>query len=251
MSIMTRRALTAAAMLCGFTLIAAAPPEAIRVHLKDGRLLEARACRIEAETALLEMGDGGTIGFPADRVARIEPVEIASDVSEMPVEIVPVPAPVVLAQPSPSLPAPAQPDSSQPVTIDSLIRQAARTHGIDEALLAAVVAVESGYRTRAVSGKGAEGLMQLMPATARELEVTDPFDPAQNIDAGAKYLRQLLDQHGDSYVNALAAYNAGMGRVARYKGMPPYRETATYIRRVLNRMQERTRASKDSSGGSR
>ena len=75
--------------------------------------------------------------------------------------------------------------------------------------------------------------MQLMPSTARDLSVKDPFDAQQNIEAGAAYLRQLLDQHGDSYVNALAAYNAGMGRVARYKGIPPYHETIRYIERVL------------------
>jgi len=239
-------------MLCSLSLAAAATSQGVLIHLKDGGLLEARSCRIEADTALIEMGDGGTIGFPADRVVRVEAVEL-EDVG-VGVEIVSVPAPAV-AEP-PALPTPAihdtnPPASGKPASIESLIQQAAKTHGIDEALLAAVVAVESGYKPRAVSRKGAGGLMQLMPATAKELAVTDRFDPAQNIDAGARYLRQLLDQHGDSYVNALAAYNAGMGRVARYKGMPPYRETATYIRRVLNRMEQRTRASKTPPAGSR
>ncbi|HET6372331.1 MAG TPA: lytic transglycosylase domain-containing protein, partial [Candidatus Polarisedimenticolia bacterium] len=104
-------------------------------------------------------------------------------------------------------------------------------------LLAAVVAVESGYRIDAVSSKGARGLMQLMPATAKDLGVSDPFDARQNIDAGARYLRQLLDEHAingkESYVRALAAYNAGTGRVSRYKGLPPYKETVNYVKRVL------------------
>jgi soluble lytic murein transglycosylase-like protein len=95
-----------------------------------------------------------------------------------------------------------------------------------------VVAAESAYRAEAVSPKGALGLMQLMPATARELGA-DPTDPRQNLDAGARYLRGLLIQYGHSPELALAAYNAGPGAVNRHGGVPPYRETRSYIQRVL------------------
>jgi len=91
----------------------------------------------------------------------------------------------------------------------------------------------------------------LMPATAKELSVTDPFDAEQSIEAGASYLRQLLDRHGDRYVDALAAYNAGMGRVARYNGIPPYRETVQYIDRVLKRYASPRRPATEPPGPDR
>jgi len=223
--------------LCWAGAASAAQPsriQAVRVHMQDGRTLEARSCRIEGDVAVVDMGDDGAIGFPASRVVRLEPYEIVITPPEP--ALVKAPAPLPVSQPSIEV-SPATP--AKP-TVESLIQQAALRYNVDEALLAAVVAVESGYKPRAVSSKGAQGLMQLMPATAKDLAVTDPFDAAQNIDAGARYLRQLLDQHGDSYVKTLAAYNAGMGRVAKYKGVPPYRETIKYIERVLARYAART-----------
>jgi len=95
--------------------------------------------------------------------------------------------------------------------------------------------VESNYEARAVSPKGAMGLMQLMPATARQYSLEDPFDPAQNLDAGLRHLRGLLDRYGKGKESlALAAYNAGEGAVTRYRGIPPYRETQNYVRRILS-----------------
>jgi soluble lytic murein transglycosylase-like protein len=94
--------------------------------------------------------------------------------------------------------------------------------------------VESNYESRAVSPKGAMGLMQLMPATARQYALVDPFDPAQNLDAGLRHLRGLLDRYGKGRESlALAAYNAGEGAVTRYRGIPPFRETQDYVRRIL------------------
>ena len=118
-----------------------------------------------------------------------------------------------------------------------LIDQAATAHRVDPALLHAVIDVESGFAVRAVSSRGALGLMQLMPATARDYGVTDAFDPRQNIDAGAQHLRRLLDRFGQDRTLALAAYNAGAGAVARHQGrMPPYVETMAYVPRVLQRL---------------
>lgn len=116
----------------------------------------------------------------------------------------------------------------------ALFEAAGAAHGVDPRLLAAVAQVESGMDPRAVSPAGARGLMQLMPATAAGLGVTDPFDPAQAIDGAARLLRSHLDRFG-SVELALAAYNAGAGAVARHGGIPPYQETQAYVRRVLAR----------------
>ncbi len=117
--------------------------------------------------------------------------------------------------------------------IHTSIERAAKRYNLPSALVRAVVRAESGFKVRAVSPAGAQGLMQLMPATARELGVTDPFDIDQNIDGGAKYLRAMLDRFGDDVKLALSAYNAGPGTVARYNGKVPYAETRNYVDRVL------------------
>jgi soluble lytic murein transglycosylase-like protein len=111
----------------------------------------------------------------------------------------------------------------------------AAAHGVAVKLAHAVVRVESNYRADAVSPKGAMGLMQLMPATARQYAVEDPFDPEQNLSAGLRHLRGLLDRYGRGKESlALAAYNAGEGAVSRYRGIPPYRETQNYVQRILS-----------------
>jgi soluble lytic murein transglycosylase-like protein len=116
---------------------------------------------------------------------------------------------------------------------DPLIATLCRQFGMDNALVKAVVRAESGFDPYAVSKKGAQGLMQLMPPTARELKVTNPFDPRQNLYGGIKHLRRLLDMFEGDVVLALAAYNAGHNAVLRTNGIPPYEETRTYVARVL------------------
>ena len=118
-------------------------------------------------------------------------------------------------------------------SIQESIRQAAATYNLPEKLIASVIQAESGFQPDAVSSAGAQGLMQLMPATARELGVSDPFDVRQNIDGGARYLRQMMDRFDGDLKLALAAYNAGPGTVVRYDGEVPYRETRDYVKRVL------------------
>jgi soluble lytic murein transglycosylase-like protein len=112
------------------------------------------------------------------------------------------------------------------------ITAAAQANGLDPALLAGLIKQESGFNPHAGSGAGAQGLTQLMPATARGLGVTNPFDPAQSIMGGAKYLKQQLDAFGGDVTKALAAYNAGPGAVQRFGGVPPYAETQNYVRVV-------------------
>jgi hypothetical protein len=140
--------------------------------------------------------------------------------------------PAVTAEPPAARPAPA----SEPDHLEGLIRQAAKRHGVSPALVSAVVAVESGFNPRAVSPKGARGLMQLMPATAAELAVDNVYDPAQNLEGGTRHLRGLMDRFDGDLRLALAAYNAGADAVKRHGGVPPYPETRDYVRKVLERM---------------
>jgi hypothetical protein len=118
--------------------------------------------------------------------------------------------------------------------IDAAIDEAAARHHVDPSLVRSVVKVESNFNPNAVSRKGAMGLMQLMPSTARSLNVANPFDPAQNVDAGVRHLRKLLDSYGGNVRLSLAAYNAGSGAVARSAGVPHFRETQDYVRRITN-----------------
>ena len=118
--------------------------------------------------------------------------------------------------------------------IDAAIDQAAARHNVDPSLVRSVVKVESNFNPNAVSRKGAMGLMQLMPSTARSLNVSNPFDPAQNVDAGVRHLRRLLDNYNGNVRLSLAAYNAGSGAVARSAGVPHFRETQNYVRRITN-----------------
>ncbi len=115
---------------------------------------------------------------------------------------------------------------------DVLIAETAESQGLPPALIKAVIAAESAFDSRAVSRKGAQGLMQLMPETAASLQVNDPFEPTQNVLGGTTYLRAMIDRYGD-LSRALAAYNAGPTAVDRHGGIPPYRETRAYVERVL------------------
>ncbi|MFZ0478194.1 MAG: lytic transglycosylase domain-containing protein [Terriglobales bacterium] len=118
--------------------------------------------------------------------------------------------------------------------IDSAIEQAAARHNVDPNLVRSVIKVESNFNPNAVSRKGAMGLMQLMPATARSLNVSNPFDPEQNVEAGVRHLRHLLDSYGGDVRLSLAAYNAGAGAVAKSAGVPRFAETRNYVRRITD-----------------
>jgi soluble lytic murein transglycosylase-like protein len=178
--------------------------------LSTGATMKVSAQRLEGDTVVLMLKGGGEVGVPASMLRGVVPDEVLDEI-----------------RPS------AEGD------VERLVAEAAQRHGLDPALVMAVVGVESGFQPQAVSPKGARGLMQLMPRTAREMGVADPFDPAANLDGGSRYLSSLVARYEGDLTKALAAYNAGMGAVARHGGVPPYAETRKYVQRVLGRYQER------------
>ena len=134
--------------------------------------------------------------------------------------------------PLPPPPAPAAATTTRQ-EVDGFVSSASDQHQVDPDLIRSVIKAESGFNSRAVSPKGAQGLMQLMPSTANQLGVQNPFAPDQNIDGGTRYLRDLLVLYNNDMAKALAAYNAGPQRVAQYNGVPPYRETHAYVAKVI------------------
>ena len=205
-----------------FVLACASPVSGEVVFLRTGRTLSVESSRVDGDSIVLTLRRGGEVVCDRSIVDRIEPDEI--------------PYPQPDASPLANSPAPkgqthiGRP-SPQSMRYDPLIQSLSLAHGVAPSLVHAVIAVESSYQPRARSPKGAMGLMQLMPATARQYAVRDPYDPAANIDAGTRHLRSLLDRFPLSL--ALAAYNAGETAVRRFAGVPPFPETQAYVARIL------------------
>ena len=199
----------------------AVPASAEIVHLSSKRTISIQSHRIEGDSVILTLRGGGEVTCDKSLIEKIVPDEV------------------------PYLEAKAEPAASQepaPVAIDSdvfgrtpygeVITAISEAHGVNPLLVRALIQVESNYRPRARSLRGAMGLMQLMPATAREYKVRNPYDPKTNIAAGVKHLKGLIDRWGVEL--ALAAYNAGEGAVKKFNGVPPYRETRNYVSKILS-----------------
>jgi soluble lytic murein transglycosylase-like protein len=209
------RPLVAATIMWGS--LGAAPAHADLVFLTSGRSLSVQGHRYEGDQVVLSLRGGGEITCDRSLVAEIRPDEVPYP------EARPVQAAHEAGQALPRTP------------VGELIDSVSRAHGISSDLVRAVVEVESGYEANARSPKGAMGLMQLMPATARQYAVDNPYDPQANLDAGTRHLKSLLSRM--ELPLALAAYNAGEAAVRRYRGIPPYAETRDYVRRVLQRLR--------------
>jgi hypothetical protein len=182
-------------------------------------------------------GDSGFIEIPTDQIASYQH-------DDSPVPATKPVTPVADAKK-------AAPEKSY--DIEKIVSAASDRHLVDADLIACLIRAESSFNARAVSPKGAQGLMQLMPGTAAQLGVSDSFDPDANVDAGTRYLRDLLVQYNGDIVKALAAYNAGPHRVAKYKGVPPYKETHAYVARIVRdfnrkKLAQQKAAAKASSG---
>ena len=170
----------------------------------------------------IEIGAAELRGFEAEEVVAGRAITAPGAGAAAPAAMVP-PALPQIAPPKVSAP--------EPLAPEQLANAAAQRYGLPPSLVRSVMKAESGFQPRAVSPKGAVGLMQLMPGTAQVLGV-NPYDPAQNVDAGARYLRALLEKYNGGLRHALAAYNAGPGAVEKHGGVPPFAETLDYIRRV-------------------
>jgi soluble lytic murein transglycosylase-like protein len=187
-------------------VFSAAPARAELVFFASGRSMSVKGHQIDGDTLVLTLRSGGEVICERTAITRIEPDEVPYPAQVAPID---------------------HPEQRYAAIID----QASAAQGVDPRLVRAVIQVESAYQQRARSRKGAMGLMQLMPETAREYGVADPYDPRSNIEAGIKHLKALLQRFPKDL--ALAAYNAGEAAVQRFRGIPPYPETRAYVASIL------------------
>jgi hypothetical protein len=204
------------------------PASAEIIVMVSGRTMNVERHRIEGDMAVITLRSGGEMTVPRSLIARVTPDEVPWEPRTVP-QVPRVPPGSMGSVPQVQVP---QVRVLAPAPFEALVTKAAEAHAVDANLVRAVIKVESAWKPTARSHKGAMGLMQLMPATAREYGVRNAYDPAENINAGVKHLRSLLDRF--DLPLALAAYNAGAGAVERFGGIPPYRETRDYVRKVLS-----------------
>jgi hypothetical protein len=219
-------------------LAAALPARAELVVLTDGRVMKVAQFDADGEDARLTFSSGGRMTMPLLLVERVVEDEVEEPEPEPPAATE-AQAALTAMTAAGSAPLPLRFDESQKVPdgpYGEMIYEAARRHSVNPQVVAALIRAESAGNRRAVSHKGARGLMQLMPATAQRFGVRKEnlFDPKHNLEAGIRYLSWLIDQFPNDLAKVLAAYNAGEGAVARYGGIPPYRETRTYVRRIFS-----------------
>jgi len=215
----------AVAVLAGLAL--AAPARADLVVLSSGRVISASSVVLTADSATIRLRGGGEVTCDRSLIVRVDPDETpwidpagakgATETAAAGEPLVPAALPKVV---------------EIPAAYRGIINRLADAHGVDARLIHAVISVESAYRPRARSRKGARGLMQLMPATARQYGVRNAYKESANLDAGVRHLKMLLDRF--ALRDAIAAYNAGEAAVRRFGGVPPFRETRAYVERVLS-----------------
>jgi soluble lytic murein transglycosylase-like protein len=192
------------------------------VVLTSGRTLSVKGHRVDGQSVILQMRSGGEVTCDKSLIEKIVEDEVPHPEPPTPVAAV-----------APEAGTDSAPDAVPGGPYAAIIAALAETHGVDPMLVSALIQVESGNKPTARSNKGAMGLMQLMPSTARQYKLRNPYDPKANIAAGVKHLKSLLDRFRTVDL-ALAAYNAGEGAVKKFNGIPPYRETRNYVSRILS-----------------
>jgi hypothetical protein len=204
----------------------ARPALAELIVFEDGRVVKASGYQLFADELEISLPGGGSYRVDLSRVERIVDDEVVVD--------------TVLVEGDGLAPGLeydlSYKEARKPLfgtAFDAMIEEEAKRQNLDASFVSALIRAESNYEPRAVSRKGARGLMQLMPATAKRLAVHKPFDPASNVRGGVRYLRELVDRFGQHPDLVLAAYNAGEGAVQTYGGVPPYRETIAYVNRIM------------------
>lgn len=213
----------AAAFAAGF--LVAATSRAALVLFQEGRIVKASGYRVIGDELEIDVPGGGSYRVDLERVERILDDEVEEALPPASPELGPVAYDLSFQ------------DRRRPLfgsAYDALIDAEARRYNVDASLVSAIIRAESNYDPRSVSRKGARGLMQLMPGTARRLGVRRPLDPRSNVAGGVRYLRELVERFGGRPELVLAAYNAGENAVESFGGVPPYRETVAYVRRILS-----------------
>jgi soluble lytic murein transglycosylase-like protein len=229
----------------------------------DHKEQNAKSTRLFTPTGYLDIATDQITSFEEDETPVVpEPAPVAAGPSTQltgptmaakplvskPMGSKPLANPVPAVQPvAMKVTAPASPAQAA-IDLDQVVREASNKNRLDPDFVRSVIMAESNFKTHAVSKKGALGLMQLMPSTAAQLGVADPFDPKANVEAGAAHLSALLDLYHDDPVKALAAYNAGAHRVKQYNGVPPYRETRAYINKIVRDFNAKKRAQMKAAG---
>ena len=206
-------------LLALIALAIATPASAELIFFSEQRSMSVAGHRFEGDRVIVALRGGGEMSFDRALITKIAPDEVPY-LEDATAETKPAAVPVVASR-----------GLAARTAYDPIIERAATKHEVDARIVKAVIQVESAFQPRARSSKGAMGLMQLMPKTARQYKARNPYDPASNIDAGTKYLKRLLGEF--ELPLALAAYNAGEGAVRRFGGIPPYAETQAYVTRIL------------------
>jgi len=213
----------------------------------DRKEQSANSTRLFTATGYLDIASDQITSFEEDETSPVpEPPSVAPPAQ-------PLPTQSLVNKPSAKPPVPAQPAAINKLTaspatattafdLDQVVREASARNRLDPDFVSSVIRAESNFKPHAVSKKGAQGLMQLMPATAAQLGVADPFDPRANVEAGTAHLSALLDRYHNDPIKALAAYNAGAHRVKQYNGVPPYRETRAYVSKIVRDFNAKKRA---------
>lgn len=198
----------------------AAPAYAEIVYLSSKKTISVQSHRVEGDSVVLTLRGGGEVTCDKSLIEKIVPDEV------------PYVDPKAAQAAATTAEQTVDPNVLVETPFGEVIAAVSEAHGVNPMLVRALIQVESNYKPRARSNKGAMGLMQLMPSTAREYNVRNPYDPKANIAAGVKHLKSLIDRWGVEL--ALAAYNAGEGAVKKFNGVPPYRETRNYVSRILS-----------------